>query len=58
MDSIGLNDKGEILLQTSFNDVKEKSLNEIIADSEIDHWSLIGLLDMLSEIIGNDAPPP
>jgi len=50
MDSIGLDGKGEILFQTSFNDVKGKYLHEIISDSEIDHWSLIGLLDMLSEI--------
>ena len=50
MDSIGLDGKREIVLQTSFNDVKEKSLDEIIADSEIDHWSLIGLLEVLSDI--------
>jgi len=52
MDAIRLDSEGQVVLDTSFHDCSEKHLSACIADNEIDHWNMIGLLELLK-----DTPP-
>jgi hypothetical protein len=45
--AIRLDENGQAVLDTSFRDVSEKSLERFIADNEIDHWNIIALLELL-----------
>jgi hypothetical protein len=47
IDAIRLDENGEVILDTSFNDVLVKSLSAFISDNEIDHWDMIALLELL-----------
>jgi hypothetical protein len=48
--AIRLDNDNSPVLDTSFNDVKEKYLSSFISDGEIDHWSMIAFLGMLQDI--------
>ncbi len=48
--AIRLDDDKSPVLDTSFNDVKEKYLTSFFSDGEIAHWSMIAFLGMLQDI--------
>jgi hypothetical protein len=50
INAIKLNSAGTIVIETSFEDVKEKDLSAFINDNEITHRQLIELLEMLMAI--------
>lgn len=55
MEAIGLNEEGEIILDTSFADTTEKSLRATIADLEIDAFGLLNLLELLKSVEGKNG---
>lgn len=50
IDAIRLDENGQVILDTSFNDISVKYLSSFISDNEIDHWDMIGLLGLLINI--------
>jgi hypothetical protein len=50
VEAIRLDGDNNPVLDTSFQDVHEKELLSCIADNEIDHWNLVGLLELLKDI--------
>lgn len=52
IEAIRLDEQGLPVLDTSFNNVSEKYLSACIADNEIDHWDMMGLLEQLQEVSG------
>jgi hypothetical protein len=50
IDTIHLDSNSDVVLDTSFSDMDEKYLSAFIADNEIDHWNMIGLLELLITI--------
>ena len=50
MDAIRIDIDGSVTIDTSYNDVEEKSLLEILHDLEIGHWDMVQLLEMLRKL--------
>lgn len=50
VDAISLDKENEIILDTSFSDMQEKSLSAFMSDNEIDHWDMIALVQLLQNI--------
>jgi len=56
IEAVRLDRKMRVIIDTSFDDVKEKLLSEFISDREISHDLLIDLLVMLKGITGKQEP--
>ncbi len=50
IEAIKLDAIGNVVIETSFEDVEEKGLASFISDKEMTHWDLLELLEMLTAI--------
>ncbi|WP_259071296.1 hypothetical protein HDF24_04475 [Mucilaginibacter sp. X4EP1] len=50
IEAIRLDEDKSPVLDTSFSDVEKKYFSSFISDNEIDHWNMIGLLEVLKQI--------
>lgn len=58
IEAIRIDRKKKVIIDTSFDDVKQKPLSDFISDREISHDLLIDLLDMLKGIAGKHGQKP